>query len=906
MIDKLRGLMSPRTNNSAVARIVPTGARALSTLPNAHEVPLIKLEVISSQEMTGIRAAEGLAVVYNLVYLLVVTSLARLRWAEDPSCATASCSMVFLRPDFRGIVWWNFVSCALITAVALLFSLYLVYLYSFRVSTHRPEVLWAILLLLPTVILCNNPALNLDRVEVLPRLGDGPSSALAVLRYGTIAYSISAVTLYMILKFGSLERNVDLSDVTYGPGFYLLRCIPMGLLFVAFFLAGIMRRVEFSPQPVVPLISLARNGSFGVSFPTPTITSTISVGLLQVGFLLFFIVRYVAVSRRVTRMSYREARLKVINVFFLYRHTIIPLLLTMMSTAATAAVFPTPLTQLRYAGSHAFTQEHVLDVPYYARSGIVAVYTAWAIMESFCMLPSVYRPTFLERLLIERLGVQSGAAFAPAEGGAAVDEHGDAPPSSRRGSRVIARSGLPKPLPQSTVVDVDALRRHASAGDGGEPKQTGALWRTLSEAPVVWRAPAAEAGPERSLTFRFDESVLAWSMSWLAYMSDAVIEAALRDHAGGAFKLQRIWREGTYDQCVLVASSPDLVVVAFRGSVSAVNMRVNLAMSQVKLSGEDPDWLRGMWRAPTWGAKTPAIHRGFSAAYGRLRDEMLTELQSQLAVAPARRILCCGHSLGGALSTLLALDCRTVLGVPDAQVTCITFGSPRVGNRAFARRFAVAVSDSWRVVNLDDFISNYPKRKLQGYDHVPRCVLVTGDGNLILDPRFPDLKLFHGSKMRAHVLAAYKDSLQSFVDVAFESTVDDGSPRFVPDWWDFSKYGGADNEMEVAAEAMDLAAADGAVEGPLSKQLSQLDSSFDGHSPSSRSSIASLRHNRAPSWDPVLRAKHALDRIGGEQYRGFDGTAETLLGPTPARRPPAPADGPAAEDPAAGRPRAAP
>jgi nuclear pore complex protein Nup85 len=45
-----------------------------------------------------------------------------------------------------------------------------------------------------------------------------------------------------------------------------------------------------------------------------------------------------------------------------------------------------------------------------------------------------------------------------------------------------------------------------------------------------------------------------------------------------------------------------------------------------------------------------------------------------------------GHSLGGALSTLCAFDCarRSWRGVPRPHLVHYNYGSPRVGNKAFA------------------------------------------------------------------------------------------------------------------------------------------------------------------------------------------------------------------------------
>jgi pimeloyl-ACP methyl ester carboxylesterase len=811
--------------------------------------------------------AESAAMLYNLVYLLVVVLLARLRWAVDESCETARCVGVLARADFRAVVWWNFVSCGVVTAGAFLFWMYALYLYAFRVTEHRPESLWAIALLLPVVALCNNPALHPDRVEVLPAVGAAATTWLSIARYGTVAYAIAGVTLYMILKFGSLERSADLSE-SYGAAFYVVRVVPMGLLFAAFFATGIMRRVELSPQPFVPLISLARNGNFGVSFPSGTIVATTIVGLLQVFFLISFILRYVVVSRRVARMNYRQSRLKVINIFFLFQHTIVPLSVCMLATAMAAAVWPTPLTRIGRVNVR-FAEAYVLDVPYYARSGIVLVYTTWSVLECFCSMPSTYKPTFLERVLIQRMGLQAGAAFAPAD-----EADPDDPPSYRARNFGVAP---PKPAAKATTI--------LGGAQGAEGLGSGLAMKE-SEGHVVWEASKSQSGAERALKFRFNEVVQAYNFSWLAYMPDEVVHTSLRDNAR-SFVLRKIWRESTYDQCVLMATSADEIVIAFRGSVSAVNMKVNLSMSLTRHPPEhDPEWLQGLWRAPTWGPKTPSFHRGFANAYGSLSGNLLDELRRELACIPGRRVVCCGHSLGGALATLAAFDCRLLLDLPDELVTCITFGSPRVGNGAFVRRFAVAVSDSWRILNLHDFVSNYPKRRLQRYEHIPRCALTTLDGNLILDPRFADLKLMHGSSLRAHSLSTYKDALQSFVDVALSA---EAACHFEPDWWDFTKY--ADG---VTGEN------DGIGYSNVDQETKEEVDDFEGLQPLSRVAATSLPSDPVASDLGQSGSLKRLRSLGAPvrpmtklqlqkcDFKILEGTADMLLGfPSPrAQRPP--------------------
>jgi len=72
-----------------------------------------------------------------------------------------------------------------------------------------------------------------------------------------------------------------------------------------------------------------------------------------------------------------------------------------------------------------------------------------------------------------------------------------------------------------------------------------------------------------------------------------------------------------------------------------------------------------------------------------------------------------GHSLGGALATLAAMDIK--LNVPGKSVSCYTFGSPKVGDSAFAGAYNKLVPDTHRFVNDTDLV---PKIPPFGYEHV--------------------------------------------------------------------------------------------------------------------------------------------------------------------------------------------
>lgn len=54
------------------------------------------------------------------------------------------------------------------------------------------------------------------------------------------------------------------------------------------------------------------------------------------------------------------------------------------------------------------------------------------------------------------------------------------------------------------------------------------------------------------------------------------------------------------------------------------------------------------------------------------------------------------------------------------------FGSPRVGNRAFADAYNAAIPKTWRITNSRDVIPTVPR--LGGYKHVGNTVMLSADG----------------------------------------------------------------------------------------------------------------------------------------------------------------------------------
>ena len=80
-----------------------------------------------------------------------------------------------------------------------------------------------------------------------------------------------------------------------------------------------------------------------------------------------------------------------------------------------------------------------------------------------------------------------------------------------------------------------------------------------------------------------------------------------------------------------------------------------------------------------------------------------------------------GHSLGGALATLCALEMKLQLKIPDVHL--ITFGSPRVGNSVFASWYSKTIPQHLRFTHNRDMIPSLPPVYM-GFSHVAQEIWI--------------------------------------------------------------------------------------------------------------------------------------------------------------------------------------
>lgn len=89
------------------------------------------------------------------------------------------------------------------------------------------------------------------------------------------------------------------------------------------------------------------------------------------------------------------------------------------------------------------------------------------------------------------------------------------------------------------------------------------------------------------------------------------------------------------------------------------------------------------------------VHRGFHTRFLKLQDFVYQNVKY-------KNVVCTGHSLGGAVATLTAID----LQINKFNVSLYTFGTPPIGNIEFKQLHDKYMKSSWRFIHVNDPLQN--------------------------------------------------------------------------------------------------------------------------------------------------------------------------------------------------------
>ncbi|KAF9465014.1 alpha/beta-hydrolase [Collybia nuda] len=126
------------------------------------------------------------------------------------------------------------------------------------------------------------------------------------------------------------------------------------------------------------------------------------------------------------------------------------------------------------------------------------------------------------------------------------------------------------------------------------------------------------------------------------------------------------------------------------------------------------------------------VHDGFRNEHALTAPIILAEVKKLFKYRHIKKVTVIGHSLGGALAELDAL--YLTLNLPaNTSVHAVTYGTPRVGNLAFAKLIDKMVPNFRRINNKKDIVPIVPGRSM-GFAHPRGELHILSPGKAIFCP----------------------------------------------------------------------------------------------------------------------------------------------------------------------------
>ncbi|MER3435214.1 MAG: lipase [Leptolyngbya sp. ERB_1_1] len=180
----------------------------------------------------------------------------------------------------------------------------------------------------------------------------------------------------------------------------------------------------------------------------------------------------------------------------------------------------------------------------------------------------------------------------------------------------------------------------------------------------------------------------------------------------------------TDTQCAILTDGTAATIV-FRGSESSEDWETDFNTT-LERTQFDQKVIRALIVAPqekTYpyagsSSSGALMHTGFVTAYFAVRDQIHDYIKNSTVSS----VVATGHSLGGALATLCAVDIQYNFS-DKVTIEAYTYGAPKVGNDGFRDSYNQRVPDSYRVIHGMDIVPELP-RWWQGYRAVDKEIRI--------------------------------------------------------------------------------------------------------------------------------------------------------------------------------------
>ncbi|KAH9060447.1 alpha/beta-hydrolase [Lactarius vividus] len=228
---------------------------------------------------------------------------------------------------------------------------------------------------------------------------------------------------------------------------------------------------------------------------------------------------------------------------------------------------------------------------------------------------------------------------------------------------------------------------------------------------------------------QFDEFVPFIEFARAAYCPLTKIEGW---HCGGAcqalpgFEPTLVGGDGDGTQFFFVGFWPaqSAVVVAHQGTDPLELLSV-LTDMELEFMKPDPDLFPNI-------PSDIEVHSGFAIEHKKTASQILAEVKRLMVEHSSTNVILVGHSLGGALAELDTLFMKVNLPA-GTTVRGVTFGTPRVGNPAWATYFDSQIANFTRMNNKRDMVPTVPGRRL-GFQHPREEIHIQEDGSVFICP----------------------------------------------------------------------------------------------------------------------------------------------------------------------------